>query len=237
MCLFLAACAGGGTPRARTAPEHGVPAWEIPQADFGTQRLFRVSYTGPEGEGSFKVTLRLFAMDRYQLQAVDPVGRALWSLDVTGERGSFLNHRNRTACVFEGSFDISGISLGPFPLLTLPSLLLGRVPSRPQGEAETQGREVKFYDASGRLWSAEVGEGGLVQSWTLIEEGKPAIWWLHSEGWNILSDRDRGVQVRWREVLREKLAGPPTPLERPAGYREESCGETPLPTAEPPPPV
>lgn len=194
-----------------------------------------MSYSGPEGEGSFRVTLRLSAMDRYQLQAVDPVGRSLWSLDVTGERGLFLNHRNRTACVFEGSFDISGISLGPFPLLTLPSLLLGRVPSRPAGEAEKHGRGLMFYDASGRLWSAEVAEGGLVQSWTLTEEAQPAIWWLHSDGWSILSDRDRGVQVRWREVLREKLEGPPAPLERPAGYREESCRETTLPEAEEPP--
>lgn len=187
-----------------------------------------MSYAGPDGEGSFRVTLRLAAMDRYQLQAVDPVGRSLWSLDVTGDRGLFLNHRNRTACVFTGSFDIAGISLGPFPLVTLPSLLLGRVPSHPEDEPERHGREVSFHDAAGRRWSAVLAGDGHLESWTLSEQDAPALWWLHSDGWEILSDRDRGVQVRWREVLHEKLEGPPPVLARPAGYREIPCTSPPV---------
>lgn len=204
-------------------PGHGVAAWEIPAEGLHTQRLYRVHYSGPEGEGSFKVTLRLTSPERYQLQAVDPVGRSLWSLDVTHSRGLFLNHRDRRSCVFEGSFDLSGVALGPFPLLTLPSLLVGRVPSSPSEPPQQRGSQTSFHDAAGRVWTAMLGGDGMVQSWTLAEGGAPSIWWVRSEGWAILSDRERNVQVRWREVLREPLAGEPAALEAPSGYRAGPC--------------
>ena len=171
------------------------------------------------------MTLRLASMDRYQVQASDPVGRGLWSLDVTGERGLFLNHRAKTFCTFEGSFDLSGVPLGPFPLLTLPTLLIGRVPSQPASPPEQKGGQVTFHDAAGRLWSAVVDAGGEVESWNLSEGGEPSAWWIRRESWAILSDRERGVQVRWKEVLREPLDGAPAVLETPAGYREASCRE------------
>ena len=65
---------------------------------------------------------------RYQIQAADPLGRSLWSLDVNNADGLWLNHHSRNYCQFEGRFDVSGVPLGPFPLLSLPSLLIGRVP-------------------------------------------------------------------------------------------------------------
>jgi hypothetical protein len=192
-----------------------------------------VSYHGPEGEGSFRMTLRLAGLERYQVQAVDPVGRSLWSLDVTGERGLFLNHRSRTSCVFAGSFDLSGIPLGPFPLLTLPALLLGRVPAVPAASAagaaavdRAQGGNLTFDDAAGRSWAVSLAPDGAVQSWTLLEDGAPTVWWLRQDNAAILSDRARGVQLRWREVLSERLEKELAALEVPAGYREEPCRET-----------
>jgi hypothetical protein len=202
---------------------HGVPAWQIPAGELGTQRLYRVSYSGPEGEGSFRMTLRLATLERYQVQAVDPVGRSLWSLDVTAGRGLFLNHRARTSCIFEGSFDLSGVPLGPFPLLTLPALLLGRVPSEPAAPPEQHGREIAFHDAADRVWSATVRDEGVVERWTLSESGSPTVWWFRQDSWAILSDRARGVQVRWREALAERLKTEPAPLGVPAGYREAGC--------------
>jgi hypothetical protein len=172
------------------------------------------------------MTLRLIRLERYQVQAVDPVGRSLWSLDVDGERGLFLNHRARTSCVFAGSFDLSGVPLGPFPLLTLPTLLLGRVPATPAGEAQAQGREILFQDAAGRSWMVETAADGSVESWTLSDGGAPTVWWLRQESWAILSDRARGVQVRWREVLAEPLEREPAALSVPEGYREISCRES-----------
>ena len=215
-----------------------VAAWEIPAAALHTQRLYRVQYSGPEGEGSFKVTLRLTSPERYQLQAVDPVGRSLWSLDVTQSQGLFLNHRSRTSCVFEGSFDLSGVALGPFPLLTLPSLLLGRVPSRPAEPPQQRGSQISFPDGAGRVWTAVLRQDGAVSSWTLAEGGAPSIWWVRSDDWAILSDRERNVQVRWREVLREAVEGEPVALEAPSGYRAGPCRQPDLDDTEAPePPV
>jgi hypothetical protein len=218
--LALSACAVG--PRPAPVGGHGVPAWQIPAGELGTQRLYRVSYSGPEGEGSFRMTLRLASAERYQVQAVDPIGRSLWSLDVAEGRGLFLNHRARTSCVFQGSFDLSGVPLGPFPLLTLPALLLGRVPSEPAAPPEEHGREISFHDTADRVWSATVREG-VVERWTLSESGAPTVWWFRQDNWAILSDRARGVQVRWREALSERLGKEPAPLEVPAGYREAEC--------------
>ncbi|HVR99733.1 MAG TPA: hypothetical protein VMW27_24120 [Thermoanaerobaculia bacterium] len=229
--MLLAGCATGQAPRPVSGPGSDVPPWRIPETAFGSQRLYRASYKGPEGEGSFRVTLRLAAADRYQIQAVDPVGRALWSLDVAGDRGLSLNHRSRTYCLLEGSFDLSGAALGPFPLLSLPSLLLERLPAEPAEPAVEKGREISFHDASGRRWAATRGADGRLESWVLRERDVPTVWWVRRDGWSILSDRERGMQVRWREVLHEDLGGELAALERPPAYREE-CRETDMPDAE-----
>jgi hypothetical protein len=184
-----------------------------------------VSYSGPEGEGSFRVTLRLASPLRYQIQAVDPVGRALWGVDVSSGQGVWLDHRNKLTCSFQGAFDVSGIPLGPFPLLSLPSLLIGRVPAEPAEGAgpERHGREVGFEDDAGRHWAAEVDGDGTVDGWTMREGDQPSVWYMRRDNWSYLSDRSRGVQVRWREVLRENLDKEPEPLVQPSGYREGSC--------------
>src|SRR5688572_11007846 len=84
LTLLLTACATGGGLRPRS--DDSTPPWEIPADAYGTQRLYRAHYTGPEGDGSFHVTLRLASPVRYQIVAGDPVGRSLWALDVTAER-------------------------------------------------------------------------------------------------------------------------------------------------------
>jgi hypothetical protein len=212
---------------------HGIPPWQLPADALGTQRLYRVSYSGPEGEGSFRITLRLGAAERYQVQAVDPLGRSLWSLDVAEGQGLFLNHRAHTSCVFTGSFDLSGVPLGPFPLLTLPALLLGRVPAVPaqtaQPPPQPKGRDITFHDAADRAWSVSTGADGAVERWTLSASGAPTAWWFRQDGWAILSDRVRGVQVRWREVLAERLDKELAALAVPADYRRQECRDQPVP--------
>ena len=201
--VAAAACAGGPPPP-RTVPAGGEPPWRVPAAAYGTQRLYRAGYSGPEGEGSFRLTLRLAAPDRYQVQAVDPVGRALWSLDVDGRRGLWLDHRAQVACSFDGRFEVAGLPLASIPLSALPALLLERLPEEPADEPRWEGNRVSYRDASGRRWTAVVGEGG-VESWTVADEAGPAAWWTRRESWSVLSDRRRQAQVRWREVLREEL--------------------------------
>jgi hypothetical protein len=56
---------------------------------------------------------------------------------------------------------------------------------------------------------------------------------MRREDWAILSDRERGVQVRWREMVREDLDLEPPRLQPPADYREVPCGEQEVPEAEP----
>jgi hypothetical protein len=212
----------------------------VPQAAYGSQRLYRVSYSGPEGEGSFRVTLRLVSPARYQVQAVDPLGRSLWSLDVVNDSGLSLNHRNHTFCKFDGRFDISGASLGPFPLLSLPSLLLDRVPAEPAAgspTAQPRGRTFDFHDEAGRHWAGSLGDDGQVLNWTLSEGSTPKVWWMRRDDWSILSDRERGIQVRWREALRENLDKEPAALTPPTGYHETECGDPDLSDTPPAPPA
>ena len=217
-------------------PAAALAPWQIPQGAYGSQRLYRVSYSGPEGEGSFRVTLRLASPSRYQLQAVDPVGRSLWGLDVSHDAGLWLNHRGRSFCRFEGRFDVSAVPLGPFPLLSLPSLLLGRVPAEPAAGAAVPGRErrqFEFDDEANRRWYGALSEDGRVLSWTVAEGDTPKVWWIRRDDWAILSDRERGVQVRWREMVRENLDQEPARLEPPAGYREVPCREQEVPETAP----
>jgi hypothetical protein len=220
----------------RPLPAPTLAPWQIPQGAYGSQRLYRVSYSGPEGEGSFRVTLRLASPSRYQLQAVDPVGRSLWSLDVSHDAGLWLNHRGHSYCRFEGRFDLTGVPLGPFPLFSLPSLLLGRVPAEPApGSAPPAagGRQFDFHDEADRRWYGALGEQGLVLSWTASDGDTPKVWWMRRDDWAILSDRERGVQVRWREMVRENLDLEPPRLEPPAGYREVPCRQQEVPETAP----
>lgn len=219
--LCLAALVAGCASAPIAAPAE-VPPWQVPAAALGTQRLYRVAYSGKEGQGSFRLTLHLTTPDRYQVRAVDPVGRALWTLDVEGERGLFLDHRSRAYCVFTGRFDISGVPLAPFPLMSLPALLVGRVPAEPASSPRTSGSEIVFEDAGGRRWRAVLARGEVAR-WTVWEGEEPAYWWARRDGWAILSDRREGAQVRWREVLAEPLAGEPQPAVPPEGYRVADC--------------
>lgn len=221
----LSACAV--VPAPATLPAVALRPWQIPPAAYGSQRLYRVTYAGPEGEGALRVTLRLASPGRYQIQAVDPVGRTLWSLDVAKDLGLIVDHRRRTYCTFAGQFDPSTTPLGPFPLLALPALLLGRVPAEPAQPAQIAelagGGDISFRDAAGRQWAAAVDAAGGVASWTLARKEEPSVWWRRYDDWAILSDRERSVQVRWREVLREDLDREPARLAAPAGYRETPC--------------
>jgi hypothetical protein len=228
--LLAAACAAARPPGAGDAPP-----WQLPAAALGSQRLYRVAYSEAQGEGSFRLTLHLAAAERYQVRATDPVGRALWTLDVDGARGLLLDHRSRAYCLFSGRFDLSGVPLAPFPLGSLPGLLLGRLPVEPAGTPRQSGAEVAFADAAGRRWQATLADGVPVR-WTAWEGDEPAYWWARRDGWAILSDRRRGVQVRWREVLVEPLVTPPAPLVPPEGYRQADCAAPPEETPPPAPP-
>jgi hypothetical protein len=253
--LATAGCAAGRAAPATAADPDAAP-WQVPAGALGSQRLYRVSYDGPDGGGGFRLSLRLAAPERYQVRAVDPVGRALWSLDVAGAGGLWLDHRAAAACRLTGSLDLAAGQLTPFPLASLPALLLGRLPAAPAGpldgpggeagepvaadaaetappdavpdadaEEDTAGdRRLAFADAQGRRWSATLA-GGAPLSWAMTEPGDaaPSVWWRRHDGEHLLSDRARGVQLRWRESVVEPLPGPLAPLEVPEGFALVPC--------------
>ncbi|HEV3072849.1 MAG TPA: hypothetical protein VHB47_00420 [Thermoanaerobaculia bacterium] len=256
--LLLAAAAVGCStvPRAPVlAPQAGAPRevtsatatataaispWQVPAAAYGSQILYRVGVAGPEGEGSLKLTLRLASPERYQAQAVDPLGRAVWGLDVEGDRGLWLDHRGHRYCRLSGALDLAFLPLGPLSLSALPPLLLGRLPVPPAdpaivsrgsspggggggGGAGAGGDTVAYHDAAGRGWSAAL-RGGQVVSWGLWQDTTPApiLSWTSSGSWSVLSDRRKGVEVRWQEAVREPLRAlvPMTPR---SDYRQSTC--------------
>ena len=185
------------------------------------------------------MTLRLASPARYQIQAVDPVGRSLWGLDVNAERGLWLDHRNKAYCPFEGRFDVSGVALGPFPCSSLPSLLMGRCrPSPPSRRSRrARGREVEFRDERPAL-EAAVGRrrrrGGLEALGPGAADGL-----VHAPGQLGLPfgphARRPGALA---EVCRRIWSGNRTRWSAPAGYREASCRDLypPRPTVPVAPP-
>ena len=247
-----------GAPReaapAPTASSASSP-WQVPAAAYGSQILYRVAVAGPEGEGSLKLTLRLASPQRYQAQAVDPLGRAVWGLDVEGDRGLWLDHRGRRYCRVSGALDLAFLPLGPLSLSALPPLLLGRLPVPPAdpalvsraaapvaggggavsggGAAGGSGGSdtVAYRDAAGRGWSA-VLRGGQVVTWGLWQgaAAAPILSWANTGSWSVLSDRRKGLEVRWREAVREPLRAlvPMTPR---SDYKQSACADATAPAS------
>jgi hypothetical protein len=222
--LFGCTSARPATAPASPVVEPAGPPWEIPAAAIGTQQLFRMSYSGPRGEGSFRLALKLESADRYQASAADPLGRALWSLDVTADRGLFLDHRARAACALDGALSLVGAPLDRIALADLPKLLLGRVPVSPRERDATVPPATGEVDISGstdEVWKVALDRGKPVR-WILFRAGQRAAGWTVEKGESVLSDR-KGGRLRWRSSVAEALAGPLAQLKAPADYAKEGC--------------
>ncbi len=217
-------CSGVRPPVA--VPAGGVAPWLVPPAAYGTQRLFRLHYQGPEGEGTLRLILRLASPERYRLVIADRLGRSLFTLDAAPTGGLLLDHREGLACPLEAGVEIEGLPVHPLPFEALPAVLLGRLPAAPaRGRPEpAAGGGLEFRDATGRRWTAEVGERGEVRSWTLWQQGEPSLWWRSDGGQAVLSERERGAQASWRELGSEPLARPLPSPEMPAGFEPGVCG-------------
>lgn len=223
--LFLSLSIVGCThaPVPATPVSSGLEPWRLPAADLGTQRLLRAHYQGPEGEGGFRITFRLVSPRRYQALANLVVGgRKLWSLEVDGDEGLWIDHRAGIYCPLQGQLELAGGLLAALPFPAFPALLLGRLPEPPVGVAKWRGGSVSYRGGDHRRWQAEVEEGRVL-SWTLWEAERPVAWWERHGAESILSDRSHGVQLRWRETLREPLVGDLETLAPPPGYRLGEC--------------
>lgn len=232
----LVSCAGASRPRASGPQGPAVAPWELPPGAVSSQSLFRFQYDGPEGEGTLRLVLRLEDPERYRLTVADRLGRPAVTVDAGAGGGYLVDHRESLACRLDAEVRIEEIPLDPLPLGAVPMVLLGRLPAPPRQGAEVSpgARRLSYRDSSGRRWTAELTGGsgaedapptphGEPVSWTLWRGDEPALWWRRTDGEMLLSNRDRGVQMRWREVGREALTGPLPPPEIPPGYAPGTC--------------
>jgi hypothetical protein len=219
----------GGRPVPVTAP------WEIPEAEWRTQRIVLMHYEGPEGNGTLRLVLRFENPERFHVSASDRLGRRWWDLNVKEEDALVLWVRERTFCRYGGDIEIPALSLGPVPAGAVAALLMRRLPLPPADDGvwgETAGAssrgsgvELDFEDRRGRRWTAESSAGG-PNRWTLWKGDSPrASWNGDAEGMARLVESDKGLELRWRQrgPARE-LAGPVPPPEVPAGFRPGLCG-------------
>ena len=215
--------------------------WEVPRGDWLSQRLFNARFSTPEGNGRFKLTLRYSNPEQFQVSATDPLGRSLWSLYVTSSEALLLEHREKRSCSFSDELDLSSLYLGSFPVRNLPGLLLGRLPASPFGNAplwtdEGDGaKRVRFEDEGFRSWSARLvsaepestQSGAFVlglTSWTLREASGTLLAELERDGeWWVLADRRQDLELRWKQVVEEPLAGPVEIPPVPSRYRRGGC--------------
>jgi hypothetical protein len=234
--LLLAAGCGpaGKFGRPERIPTGDMP-WEIPSSALGSQRLYRVSYQGPEGKLAFRLTLYLETPESFRMDAADGVGRRIFSLEVGpppaapaaaagGGQALWLDHRNKEYCRLESSGLPRDLPLANLPLEALPRLLLGMMPAQPKSELARAGGKISYLDGAGRHWSGSLDAGGLLEWWTLVEAGEAIAWWQRQPEETIYSDRLAGLQVRLQQQVVEPLKAKPSRLEIPAGYAESACG-------------
>ncbi len=233
----------GSDPIEVTPPPSLLAPWEVPPDELYSQRLFRMELESGERSGSLRLTLRLAEPDQFLLTAVDPLGRRLWTLQVSGSRTVWLDHRRETVCRGD---DAPPPFLGGLTVAGLPAVLLGRLPERP-GDAQAvqwwqlEGgqRQLRYADDGGRLWTARVGTEGELRTWSsqldpqlldgLEIEDKDGqddiVRWQQEGAGATLRDPQHQLEARWRETLREPLE-PGTVLEPlvAGDYREIVCG-------------
>ena len=186
----------------------------------GRQYLFNIRYSGPQGDGSLRLILRLPGPRLFQLLAADTLGRARWSLELREGRTLLLDHRQKTFCESAGDLSLAEQGLALLPVESLPKLLLGELPvDSVDYDAATDVSEVRESEA--RRWSLR-REDQVLKAWTLWVEDEPTLWWTRQGKGGILSHRD-GSQFRWRRVVEEPLASLMPDLERPADYDRVHC--------------
>lgn len=196
---------------------------QLADGDFPTQRLFRFRYEGPEGSGSGRLTLRLQSPQRFEIAVADSFGRAVWTLGAEAEFGLLIDHRQRTVCSLDSGVSLSRLLPGPVPLRAVPALLLGRLPVAGVSASSENGNS-RVTDAAGRDWVVREADDGTLAAWTMWVDGEPAAWWQRIAGGEaLLSERNEGVQLRWRQTLSEAMTDSLPALQPPVDYRPGDC--------------
>lgn len=193
-----------------------VAAWELPAEELGRQSLYRVQLRAGEERGSLRLVLRLWDPARFELAATDALGRSLWSLRSAGGAAVWSERDRGGPCALAAGRAILWPRFGlTFPASDLPGLLIGRLPEPPSTPAGAAAAgESEIATASGRRFRVTIA-GGLPVRWIALDEaGDPTLTWTRDEDGGRL-DGAEGLEVRWRRVSSEAVAG--APPEPPAG--------------------
>lgn len=142
-----------------------------------------------------------------------------------GEVGRWVSVGRGAGCRFDPArpLRVAGFDW-QLPARDLVAALVGRLPE-PPGSDDAR-RDADFLDGGGRRWTAARDGAGPLR-WTLWLEGEPALGWERAERGGVLSARAAQLQIRWREVAREPLAGDGPRLE-PAAAEEPECDDADL---------
>lgn len=234
----LSGCASIGPGREATvSPGRPLPVtapWEIPEAEWRTQRIVRMHYEGPEGSGTLRLVLRFESPERFHVSASDRLGRRWWELSVREGDALVLWVRERTFCRYAGDLEIPALSLGPVPARAVAALLMRRLPAPPgdarvRKEAVVPGKldrsfDLDFEDSRGRRWTTEITSTG-PSRWTLWRGDRARASWSEDvEGMARLEESDTGLELRWiQRRPATEFVGPLPPFSVPSGYRPGVC--------------
>ena len=230
--------AGGGAPAVAGVPAPVAAPWEIPKREWRTQRIVRMHYDGPDGNGTLRLVLRFEDPERFHVSASDRLGRRWWDLNVQAGSALVLWVRERTFCRYRGDLEVPALSLGPVPAGAVAALLMRRLPA-PPADAAVWDRataaaarggsvEIAFADARGRRWTAAAGPSG-PSRWTLWRDDRErASWTRDVQGAARLVESEGGLELRWRQQRPATgLAGPLPAQEIPSGSVPGRCGPDP----------
>lgn len=199
-----------------------VAAWTIPPSEFSTRRLYRLSYAGEQGQANLRVALFLLSDRKFFVSASDAFGRSIWDLTISPEGSRFVDHRNDRFCDIDEMATLPGLALESFPIRSLPSVLLGRLPLPPKKEVVSRDGKVSFQDLAGRNWTARVVDGS-VRNWTLWLDGEPSVWWSRRQSRGGVLSHRQGGQIRWKEVVAEKFDENFSIDDPPMSYQHVDC--------------
>jgi hypothetical protein len=187
-------------------------AWAIPGEELGRQSLYRVQLRAGEERGSLRLVLRLWDEEHFELAASDALGRTLWGLRAADGAATWSDREHDAACALAVDRPVRWPRFGlTLPASYLPRLLLGRLPEAPAGGSVTAaagegelvtdgGRRLTYTTAAGVpvRWALHSAAGGVVLTWV-----------RESDGGVLEAAGEDPLEIRWRRVSREAVAGRP----------------------------